>query len=154
MKDDQRRIWMWVLFGLYCLMLLWLLLLRRIGTGAGNVQLNIRPLDTLRRYIWVLCHSTVPIQRRYAVANLVGNIGLFLPMGIFLPILFEKMRKIFPFLLWSVGIIILVELCQLLTGLGACDVDDLLLNTAGTILGWLAWRALSAKHPKKTKEST
>lgn len=143
-----------MLFLLYCLMMLWLLLLRRIPAGAGMVQLNLQPLDTIKRYLWVLRYSTEPIQRRYAVANLLGNVGLFLPLGMFLPILFEKTKKPGRFLLCAVTTILMVELCQMLTGLGACDVDDLILNTIGAVAGWGLWKSIQILNGKKTEEST
>ena len=39
------------------------------------------------------------------------------------------------------GIIVIIELIQLFTLLGSCDIDDLLLNTIGAVIGWLLWRA-------------
>lgn len=135
-----------LLFVLYSLMMLWLLLLRRIGSGAGEVAVNLQPLDTLRRYLWVLRHSSSPYQRRWAVANLAGNLCLFVPLGVFLPRLFRKMeafRLFFPCVLLLVAA---VELLQMLTGLGACDVDDLLLNTIGAVMGWLGWKILKKEE--------
>lgn len=128
------------LFGCYCVMMLWLLLLRRIAMGAGNVQVNLQPLDTVKRYLWVLQHSANPIQRRYALANILGNVGLFLPLGVFLPMLFQKMQRFWLFLVCVIQGIALVELCQLFTGLGACDIDDGLLNVSGAVMGWFGWK--------------
>lgn len=153
MQQKHRRI-VFALFAGYGLMMLWLLLLRRIPLGSGAVRLNLEPLDTLKRYIWVLRHSTVPVQRRYALANLLGNVALFLPLGIFLPMLFGCLRSFRRFAVVSILLVLMVELCQLLTGLGACDVDDWLLNVIGSVAGWSLWRLWPGNSGKITKEST
>lgn len=130
------------LFGAYCLMMLWLLFLHRIGTGPGTWQFNLRPLDTVRRYLWVLRHSTDVAQRSNAAANLFGNVALFTPLGVFLPLLFSLLRKFWRFGLLTVAIILTLEMTQAATGLGTCDIDDLILNLAGTALGYLLWHCL------------
>ncbi len=142
-----------LLFGLYCLMMLWLLFLRRIPTGMQNAVVNLEPLETIKRYLWVLRHSNNPPQRRYAVANLLGNVGLFLPLGLLLPGIFGKMKKFGPFFLCTAATVSAVELCQLLTALGVCDVDDFILNMLGAMLGWLGWKCIQAID-KKTEKST
>jgi glycopeptide antibiotics resistance protein len=70
------------------------------------------------------------------VANIVGNIVGFIPLGILLPILFRRFsspqKVILAGFLLSLGF----EIIQLLTVLGNFDVDDLMLNTCGTALGY------------------
>lgn len=139
--SNRRQLAAW-LFVAYCLMMLWLLFLHRIGTGPGAWQFNLRPLDTVRRYLWVLRHSTDAAQRSNATANLFGNVALFVPLGIFLPMLFDGLRKLWRFGLLTVALILLLELTQAATGLGTCDIDDLILNLAGTALGYLLWHCL------------
>ena len=140
MVQMPRQKWLKWLFGLYCLMMLWLLLLHRLGEPLEAGRYNIRPMETVQRYLWVLRHSANTAQRSYAVANLLGNVGLFVPLGIFLPLLFSKHRRFWCTFFISVFLILLVELVQFFTGLGALDVDDFILNLGGTILGWLLWR--------------
>lgn len=146
---DRRRKSIKILFGLYGLMMLWLLLFRRIGSNHGQPGLNLEPLDTVKRYLWVLQHSTIAAQRQWASANLLGNVGLFLPFGIFLPLLFQSMKHFWRFLLCATLSVLTVELLQLLTGLGACDVDDLILNLSGAIAGWLIWKIGAKRSPGK-----
>lgn len=128
------------LFCAYCAMLLWLLLLRRIGGSASQAGLNLRPLETIRTFATMLVHGSSRKRRLYAAANLLGNVGLFVPMGVILPILFTKMRPFLATTLCSTVVISAVELLQVVSGLGVCDVDDLLLNLLGVWLGWLAWK--------------
>lgn len=148
---DRCRKLIKILFGLYVLMMLWLLLFRRIGVDHRQPGLNLEPLDTVKRYLWVLQHSTIAAQRQWASTNLLGNVGLFLPFGIFLPLLFRTMKHFLCFLLCATLSVLTVELLQLLTGLGACDVDDLILNLAGAIAGWLIWK-IGGKRPPEKKQ--
>jgi len=71
------------------------------------------------------------------IVNVCGNIILFVPMGIFLPVLFPKTRA------WGWGRIVLtavlliaaVELAQLLLMCGQGDIDDVILNGTGLCAG-------------------
>ena len=126
---------LWLAFGCYCLLMLWLLFGQRLGK-AGAAGFNLQPFDTLRRYIWVLQNSQSQAQLRHAVVNLVGNVVMFVPLGLLLPALWQGLRRFWLYLLWLTAIILAVELLQLLSGLGSCDVDDLLLNVCGGSLGF------------------
>lgn len=142
MGNLRPKTWLWLLFIGYCGMMLWLLLLHRIGAGPGVGQFNLQPLETVQRYLWVLRYSTDPVQWGNAAANLFGNVGLFVPLGAFLPLLLSTLRKFWRFALLAVAIILALELTQAATGLGTFDVDDLILNLVGTLLGWLLWCCL------------
>lgn len=130
----HHRKWYILLFAAYCVVMLWLLFGQRWGQNAGG--LNLEPLHTLRLFWWVLENSHQPEQLRHAVINLGGNVAMFVPLGFFVPCIWEKMGKIGWHLLCMVLIILAVELLQLATGLGTCDVDDLILNLVGTALGF------------------
>ena len=73
----------------------------------------------------------------HCVVNLAGNVVLFIPIGYFLPRLWMKMRRFFPFLFTCILSVCLVEVLQLLTLLGSMDIDDLILNLFGMIIGYL-----------------
>lgn len=71
--------------------------------------------------------------------NIVGNIMIFVPFGVFLPMASEKKSFIHTMIcsfLFSLG----VEVFQLITKVGCFDVDDLLLNTIGGIIGYTLFR--------------
>jgi glycopeptide antibiotics resistance protein len=68
------------------------------------------------------------------IENLLGNLLLFAPMGLFLPCIFKKMDKFWKYLLSILFLSIAVESLQLITGSGKCDVDDLILNLAGAVV--------------------
>ncbi len=132
-----------VLFGIYCGVMLWLLFGQRMDAWQQvdylqqlKENVNLQPLDTIRRFLWVLQNSPQPGLRTHALINLAGNVGMFIPLGIFLPAVWKRLRRLWLFLLCILGIIVAVELIQLVTLLGKCDVDDVLLNTIGALLGF------------------
>ena len=131
-------------------LMLWLLLFRRLGrTMPGeyaallHTNCNLTPLRTIRSYLLVLRRSSSPTMRRYAVVNLAGNIGMFVPLGVLPPLLWPCLRRLPRLLLSAAAVIAAVEAVQLFTLLGSCDVDDLLLNLLGVLLGWGLLRLFS-----------
>lgn len=73
----------------------------------------------------------------------IENIIMFIPLGIFLPILFYKMRRwqycMFTGFLCSS----MIEIAQFVTQRGFLQMDDILTNTIGTLIGWATWRGIS-----------
>lgn len=64
------------------------------------------------------------------------NVVFFLPLGFFLPMLWRRFRRMHRTVLFGFGTSLFIELAQLLTP-RATDVNDLITNTAGTILGYI-----------------
>lgn len=148
----KKRIW-YVLFLLYSALMLWLLFDRSTaGNGSDyweqlRSNLNLRPLRTIRNYLDVLLRREYYLEKwgfagiyfyqaRHAAINLVGNLVMFVPLGFLLPRTFPRLDRLWKTLAIVVLAVILVELVQLFTLLGSCDVDDLILNTLGAALGY------------------
>lgn len=76
--------------------------------------------------------------------NIVGNIILFVPLGILLPLLSTRLRS-FGSLLWR-GMLISagIEVLQLATRARALDIDDVILNTLGMAIGWGIFKVAAA----------
>jgi glycopeptide antibiotics resistance protein len=74
------------------------------------------------------------------LTNIVGNIVCFVPFGCMLPILSIKARKLFLVGLVSLELSIVIEMTQLIFKVGSFDVDDLVLNTLGGVIGFLIYR--------------
>lgn len=90
-----------------------------------------------------------------AYANLVGNVVIFIPFGFFMPMA-SRYRSFLLTTFYSFGFSLLVELFQLVTKVGSFDVDDLLLNTVGGMIGfiifamcnWIGRRQRAVKEKK------
>lgn len=67
--------------------------------------------------------------------SIILNILLFIPLGFLCSQVFQKRRAI----LFCIVVSLLIEFLQFLTYFGLCDVDDLINNTIGGVLGALAY---------------
>lgn len=72
----------------------------------------------------------------WSVVNLLGNVLIFVPLGIFEPMASYR-RSFFGTVFDGFLISMLVEVFQFISKVGRFDVDDLLLNTLGVIFGYL-----------------
>ncbi len=99
-------------------------------------RVNLTPFQTIRFYLFSGRVSTA-----VAVRNLAGNILAFVPIGILVPLLRRDLSLGTTFL---VGLVLssCIELTQYVTGLGSCDIDDIILNVLGTMLITLVLSAL------------
>jgi glycopeptide antibiotics resistance protein len=136
----QKRIWA-VLFALYCAAMACLLFGRKEAPAGIPydeqilMRLNLIPFRTLRLFADLL-NSGVRSHITIAVINLGGNIIMFIPLGFLLPKVFPKRSSLPRVLITTALIITLVEIIQLFTLVGSCDIDDLILNVVGSAMGY------------------
>ncbi len=104
-------------------------------TGSGLYRYNFIPFHEIRRYL--LYADKIGYFR--TVTNLAGNIAAFMPLGYFLPKLVKKNLGFWSVSLYCMEASIAVEVLQLFTKVGCCDVDDVILNTLGGMLGFLCY---------------
>ncbi|GHH83189.1 hypothetical protein GCM10018793_44660 [Streptomyces sulfonofaciens] len=106
---------------------------------------NLRPGDSIRAYI------DQP-GFRDTVKQIGGNLLLGVPFGLLLPVLFPRARGLLRVAVITALVMLLVELVQgaLVTG-RAFDIDDVILNTAGALIGYLPLgrRMGRAVHPRR-----
>lgn len=123
------------IFFIYCLFLITVLFLCRIHKNEAR-NLNLIPFDTINRYF--LAYKNNNINNFLFYINIIGNLLLFVPMGIFIPLLFKnKIKNFFQFFLLSFLIIVLVEIMQFITCTGTADIDDVILNQSGALISYI-----------------
>ena len=148
MKIPRRKLNI-ILFWLYCAVMLYLLFNRQGGTEGVPYwdqirrNLNLEPMHTVKLFLNALDN---PDYTSAALVNLNGNVVMFIPLGLLLPQVFPKCSRLWTVLLISTLAISLVELTQLFTLLGCCDIDDLILNLVGTLIGYGIY-AYQSKKP-------
>mgnify|MGYP003294232603 CR=1 FL=1 len=142
-KANTTPIWQF-LFSVYCTVMLWLLFFRSDSRYPGlpykellQQNTNLIPFYTIKNYLHVLQYSADRYMRTHCFMNLAGNIVLFIPAGWLLPKLWGWLRNFFRFFIFCTGVIFLVETLQLFTLLGRFDIDDLILNLFGMVLGFV-----------------
>ena len=67
--------------------------------------------------------------------NIIGNIAMFIPVGIVWPICFSRLDTVRKTIFAGAGFTLLIEMTQLFCLGRHTDVDDLILNTIGVVIG-------------------
>ncbi|MFF3501273.1 VanZ family protein [Streptomyces sp. NPDC003247] len=95
------------------------------------VHSNLRPGRSLQAYLG-------QPELRDAVKQIGGNVLLGVPFGVLVPVVAPRARGVLGVLLLTASVMLLVEFAQgaLVTG-RAFDIDDVILNTAGALIGYL-----------------
>lgn len=113
----------------------------RLREGLG---VNLMPFHTIRTY---LRHAgNVNILR----VNIVGNIVMFVPWGLGLPLLWKKYQSPWKVAALALALPLVIEFVQIFVG-RTVDVDDVILNFAGGLLGGLVYWILRAVCPGVNK---
>ncbi len=131
----------WIFFIVYIAALVYFLFFAE-GYGRvidGAMHYNLEPFREIKRF---LIHYDV-LGWQAVVLNIIGNVVGFMPFGFFLPLLSAKERRLLMVLLLTFELSLTVEVIQLFTGVGSFDVDDLMLNTLGGVLGYGCYHLFS-----------
>ncbi|MGM9537532.1 MAG: VanZ family protein [Candidatus Onthomonas sp.] len=104
------------------------------GISPGGGEVNLLPF------------SQIISPLGYALNLLLG-----MPLGFLLPLLWDRMNRTGVIALSGLALSLLIELSQL-CNYRTTDVDDLIMNTLGTLLGWLAFRLFTRLVDWKPEE--
>ena len=102
-------------------------------TSMGDYRYNLVLFKEVRRFI----KYRETLGTSAVVINLAGNVIGFIPFGFILPIINRRTRSLLQIGLLSFQLSLAIEVAQLIFKVGSFDVDDLLLNTAGGIIGYV-----------------
>ena len=99
---------------------------------------NLTPFNEIRRFI--LYRDQV--SPGAFILNLLGNLMVLFPFGFLIPILRLKKTGVVRIMVYAFLFSFGIELLQLITKVGVFDVDDILLNVLGAILGYEVYHTL------------
>ncbi len=142
---------LWIVSILYVAVMLWLLFGRSqfdIGLDYWKqvkMNINLVPFKTIWQYLYLLIKQTNPYLVPHAFINLFGNIAAFVPLGFLLPCIWKRVHAFGYFLLCTASLIVTVEVVQLFTLRGSCDIDDLILNVIGALIGFVILRFIQKR---------
>lgn len=121
---DRKRVtkkWIWVsLFAVYM-----------------NAMLIIVGVPYFEHITWDMTINLIPFHD-FSSSNILGmilNIVMFVPFGAFLTIYFKQFRKLVPTAIAGFIMSLFIEILQLFT-FRATDIDDLIMNTLGCVVGY------------------
>lgn len=98
---------------------------------------NLTPLKEIKRFMKYIWDNDA--LGRAARLNIFGNIIAFIPFGIYLPYTSESKLGFISTFLYTFSLSLTIELVQLITKVGSCDVDDIILNALGGVIGYILW---------------
>lgn len=81
------------------------------------------------------------------IINFLGNICIFMPIGFMLPLLWKRFNRFWKVALMGFGISLFIETTQL-TQARSSDIDDLWLNTLGSMLGYAVYFLTYQLYPR------
>lgn len=143
------------MFCIYLVMMVYYLFFsEQLGrVPKDSYQYNLKPFAEINRYL-----TYADKLGSFSVfLNLAGNVICFMPFGFVIPVLAVRYRKLSRMLLLSFLASLLVETIQLFSKLGSFDVDDILLNTLGGVIGYLLFRIgnalLHIRHRRRTNKA-
>lgn len=114
-------------------------------TMEMGYRYNLEPFLEIKRAI----EHVDMVGYRYVITNIAGNIVAFMPFGFLLPLITEHKMHTGKVLVFSFLLTLCAESLQLVSRTGAFDVDDLILNTLGGVLGYWCYKILLGRKGKK-----
>jgi glycopeptide antibiotics resistance protein len=143
-REKIQTVFLYGVFICYILFLIKLLFLSRVSlldvfNSQRNFErsINIIPFNSIKEYMF----SSSATARRFAFSNVVGNILIFIPLGTYLS-LFKNNKRVMNNLLFIFIVSFFIEIIQGLLGIGALDIDDIILNCLGGLVGILGYKFL------------
>lgn len=130
-----------ILFSIYILFLILFVVLKFDGNFERIISLHNSIIenekDGIRNINLIPFRSMSPylknITETFAFKNIAANIVVFIPLGFFISN--KNPKNVFKALIICLGVILSIELIQLFFKIGFFDVDDIILNFIGSLLG-------------------
>jgi glycopeptide antibiotics resistance protein len=132
------------IMGIYFVIMFWILFQRRASGGVRII--NTAPFSTISSYFYI----NGGILHGYGLVNLIGNILIFVPMGIYLSMLIKK-TSVRAYTILVALISLGVEILQYIFALGVADIDDIILNTTGILIGALIYFGVKQLKNRKNR---
>lgn len=121
------------LFFVYLVILFWIIVLKTEFNISSLTEIKIQSINL------VPFTRTTVLNNKIFYDEILYNILLFIPMGVFLSMIFEN-KPIFANILFGLFISLMFEIIQFIFKIGISDITDLINNTFGCALGTLVYK--------------
>lgn len=138
LSHKKIRIGLYIMFSMYLLLMFWEVFIGPYRSYSGVRRYNLYPFNTIIEYIF----NSSKYNFQVVFINIIANIITFIPLGFFISLLFKKSFKLINSALFCSLIIISIEMGQFILNVGVLDVDDLILNTVGCVLGIISYKVV------------
>ena len=108
---------------------------------------NLVPLQGILKMIENASIFDDEVTQRIVFINLAGNVLLFSPLGFAIPLLEKRLNRILLAVLLGLAFSLVIELAQTFLIARVFDVDDLILNAMGTLIGFMVYALLNLASP-------
>lgn len=126
----------------------------------SKVNGEIQPLVLYVKNIWPFRINIFPFiylfdypTLREALLNIIGNITMFIPLGIVWPSVYKKLDAHKKVICAGFGFSLFIEILQLPFYDRVSDIDDLLLNTFGFLIGYVIYLLVKKANRKKVRDN-
>ena len=163
MADSNRvkifRLVCTVVFVIYLALLAYFLFFSDIfgrTVTFDEYRYNLKPFAEIKRYLTKIRDKDFASY----MINIAGNVILFMPFGFLFPFVsdvrkFKRGRTFLGTFVVTVLFCFLIEGIQLVSKVGVFDVDDIIMNTFGSVMGYAIFRIVILNHrmTKKKREA-
>ena len=120
-----------------------------IGGYIGKPSMNIVPVFNTIKDIYEVPIEMESYMVRFWIKNILGNILLLLPLGIFIPMFFKRLRSFKSTVITCALVSLSIEVVQYISmyfgNFRSCDIDDIILNTLGGMIGFIIYKVIDKK---------
>ena len=125
--------------------------LRLVEGRIANLVLDVEKIFPM----WI---NLIPIVHLFDVydgwlINIIGNVAMFIPVGLIWPLCFKKLDTLGKTVLVGAGFPLFIEITQLPFFDRCSDVDDIILNTTGILIGALIYFGVKLLKNRKNRIS-
>lgn len=128
-----------IMFVLYLFYLIYLTFFdHTYGRNVFQRRINLIPFKTIVKFL------TSSYNWDFVMINIAGNIAAFVPMGFLLPMVFSRMKSFTKVIAVVFLATLSIEIFQYVFAVGTCDIDDIILNVLGGVVGYFIIRSTAA----------
>lgn len=148
-KERFRSVVKWGLFILYIAVMTYFMFFaeRFDRVPSDEYRYNLVPFREINRFI----SNRDILGMGPVMLNILGNIEVFIPFGMALVSISRGRMGFWTVTVYSAALSIAIELLQLVMRVGSCDVDDIMLNTLGGIIGYLIYFIAKGRGRRKNE---
>ena len=138
LSHKKIRLGLYIMFSMYLLLMFWEVFIGPYRSYSGVRRYNLYPFKTIIEFIFNYSKYNFQV----VFINIIANIITFIPLGFFISLLSKRHFKLINSALFCIFIIVSIEMGQFILNVGVLDVDDIILNALGCILGIISYKVV------------